>query len=209
MKKKPTVKTAFKVHGIFQAISTLHYHDFFMYFSPSTMDSLFLSKHGKKSISEFVEDNMIDNVVTETSIHNIATIIDNMYGSKWDRLFSVMESELKLLENYQDKVTETVNDDGETTSKMLMENSDGNVNKVSAFNDDDFVNKESDERTSTGKNDTTGTNKNKRIREVIKSGYVGNPTKEYQQAIDYLQKNIIYDTIFADVNSLVSIQIYD
>lgn len=207
--KKITVKNAFKNYRIFHYLSQVEFMEFFYEFPPDNLDSLYLSSFGKKTVSDFVTDNITENEVTETDIRNMVTIIHSMYASKWNRIYSIMASDLKLLENYQDTVTETVTDLGENNSDMETTNTDGYINKVSAYNNDDFVNKDSEDRTQQGTNKTKGNSKNERVREVKKTGFTGGAIKEYQTAIDYLQNNLIYDTIFKDINSLVTLQIYE
>lgn len=207
--KTKTIKTAFKTYRIFNYINQIQTLPFVDEFSAENLDALYLSKFGKKSISDFVIDNMTNDEVTESNIKQMATILHSMFYSKWNRIYSIMLSDLKLLENYQDVVKEVINDAGQTETDYNSENTSGNLLQNSAFNNDDFVNKENEERKDVGKNLTKGVNKNERVKEVTKTGFKGVAVDDYQNAINYLQNNLIYDIIFKDINSIISIQIYD
>lgn len=207
--KRKTVKSSFKVYGIFHYLNEIQMLPFSTEFTADNLDTLYLSSYGKKSVSNFVLDNTEGEEITEQDIRQMVTIIHSMFFSKWSRLYTIMLSDLKILENYQDTTQETINELGENITDMETTNTNESINKISAFNNDDFVNKESDDKTEKRKDNQKGTNKNERVREVVKTGFKGSAIKEYQNAIDYLKSNLIYDTIFTDINNLVTLQIYE
>ena len=81
------------------------------------------------------------------------------------------------------------------------------VSKVSAFNDvsssagDDFIDNNSDNETST----TTDTGE--KVREYTLQKI--KDSKHYTDVLNYLQKNIISDIIFTDINSMLTLCIFD
>lgn len=207
--KRKTVKTAFKNFGLFHYLNEIQELPFVDEFSADNLDILYLSSFGKKSVSDFVLDNTEGNDIAEKDIKQMVTIIHSMYYSKWNRLYSIMLSDLKILENRIDTTKEVINDVGENVADMETKNINESVSKISPYNSDDFVNKDSDDKTETRKDSQKGTNKNERVREVTKTGFTGSAIKEYQNAIDYLKSNLIYDIIFKDINTLITLQIYE
>ena len=105
-----------------------------------------------------------------------------------------------ILENYVETVTEKTNETGNSTNNTT----ETSVEKVSAYNDNDFVNDEQ----STNTNEMKMNNENV-IEKTYEKRITENVTKNLENALNYLQNNVIYYIIYSDVNGVITLNIFD
>lgn len=150
-----------------------------------TLNDLYIMKYGNRELTS----NVVDMNVTELARTLILT-----YGFKWDNMVLNLTNSIKELAEYKELITETITDEG--SLHLTREN----INKVSAYNVEDFVNNSSDDNSETN----TTNNLKKRQYEIKKLKDV----KAYERLNAYLLKTNICDIIFMDINQLLTTKIF-
>ena len=164
----------------------------FDYIPDTSLNVIFHANFANRFLTDFANDNDVDTV---------AKAIADLYGRKWDSLLAEYISSIDSLAEYAQVYRETVRSANST-------NMDRNtVSKVSAFNDvsaspvgDDFVDNNSDNET------TSSTDTGEKVREYTLQKV--KDSQHYTDVLNYLQKNIISDIIFTDVNSMLTLCIF-
>jgi len=113
--------------------------------------------------------------------------------NKWNNIIlNYLDSE-NILENYKETITE-INED-----ILNNVNTRINTNKVSAYNDEDFVNK--DEDTTVDETDITNNRDKNIVRTKIKDADF------YDKVNKYLTNFNIYNIMIIDINGVVTLNI--
>lgn len=166
-----------------------------------------IEKQGDLGIFDFIKPVVLDifyrtmfgerytgNVWNSNTVENVANIIYGFYGTKWNSLLAYITNSIPVLENYGETLTETITDTGNVVTDHE------NTNSVTGFNSEDFVNDNKDVS-----KDTTTYNDKKQVREQIikKLDYATS-----ENIIRYLQSNFVYDTMFSDINNIITLSIF-
>ena len=171
--------------NLFQTMDELQPdQDIFNFVDSELLDKYYINMYGNRTLS---------NMATNLTVEELADILNNMFSSKWNNIIlNYLDSE-NLLTNYKETIEEL------STSNITTDNTRTDTNKVSAYNDEDFVN--NDENT-TVENIVTGNEGNKEIiRTKIKE------VDFYDKVIRYLTDFNIYNIMTIDVNSVVTLNI--
>ena len=158
--------------------------DIFNFIDSKLLDKYYINMYGNREVAEIVEN---------LEISELATILNNKFMHKWNNIIlNYLDSE-NLLTNYKETIEEL------STSNITTDNTRTDTNKVSAYNDEDFVN--NDENT-TVENIVTGNEGNKEIiRTKIKE------VDFYNKVNRFLTNFDIYNIMISDVNSVLTINI--
>ena len=158
--------------------------DIFNFVNSELLDKYYVNMYGNREVTEIVEN---------LEITKLATILNNKFMHKWNNIvLNYLDSE-NLLTNYKETITEL------STNNITTDNTRTDTNKVSAYNDEDFVN--NDENT-TVENIVTDNEGNKEIiRTKIKE------VDFYDKVNKYLTEVDIYDIMIIDVNSVLTLNI--
>jgi hypothetical protein len=158
--------------------------DIFNFVDSSLLDKYYINMYGNRTLS-----NMANNLTLE----ELADVLNNMFSSKWNNIIlNYLDSE-NLLTNYKETITEL------STNNITTDNTRTDTNKVSAYNDDNFIN--NDENMAV-ENIVTGNEGNKEtIRTKIKE------VDFYDKVIKYLTDFNIYNIMVIDINSVVTLNI--
>ena len=158
--------------------------DIFNFVDSKLLDKYYINMYGNREVAEIVEN---------LEITELATILNNKFMHKWNSIIlNYLDSE-NLLTNYKETITEL------STSNITTDNTRTDTNKVSAYNDEDFVN--NDENT-TVENIVTGNEGNKEIiRTKIKE------VDFYDKVNRYLTDFDIYNIMIIDINSVLTLNI--
>ena len=175
-----------KLNGLFVEMQTVRNLAIFDSFTPAILDKYYIGMFGNRTLST---------IATTNSVHDLAEIIVEFYGTKWDSILAQYTTSITELKEYSETISETINDNGGNTFTRE------NTNKVSAFNDDNFVDDKNEIE-----NQTTET-ENKKVREQTLKKV--RDTKEYTDLILYLRNNYLCDTIFIDINDISTLQIFE
>lgn len=186
MKKMSDVKTVydkFSENGLFAALNNVATLPFNI--MPSTCDILYNNMYGSRLLSRFGRDN---------DVSTIATVLQQMFYDKWANAWNSYQSYADMILGDKETTVEKVVDDNENTGT----NTD--TNTVSAYNDENFVN---DDKKSTEIHNKID-NKRTRDKTVRKTNI-----NTVEKVSELLQKDFLYDTIFIDVNTVLTLNIFD
>lgn len=153
--------------------------------SGEQMDLLYNNLHGVRQLARIGRDLTVD---------QIAELLGNLYYKKWTDNLAYYATKADLLKGDKETVTENFVDDNNMVDKRTSTNS------VSAYNDDDFVNNDKDDSTNTIKTD------NKRDRTLTRTMLRVSDVKSLQEL---LQNNFLCDIIFVDVNTVLTLKIFE
>lgn len=158
--------------------------DIFNFVDSKLLDKYYINMYGNREVTEIVEN---------LKLNELAAILNNQFMHKWNNIIlNYLDSE-NLLTNYKETITEL------STNNITTDNTRTDTNKVSAYNDEDFVN--NDENT-TVENIVTGNEGNKEtIRTKIKE------VDFYGKVNKYLKNFDIYSIMIIDVNKVVTLNI--
>lgn len=181
----------FTTENLFEEIHKIAPFPFVGVFPVDKMNLYYINTYGERTLSKTGRN---------LTVKEIAEILVGLYSAKWNRAYQTISTEFSFTENFIEVITETTNENGNSSNNST----ETNVEKVSAYNDEDFVNGEQNTNT----NESHGTNENtvetSRERKVTE-----NITKNLENAIIFLQSNLIYNIIFADVNKVITLNIYE
>ena len=171
--------------NLFKTMDSLKpYQEIFNFVDSKLLDKYYTSMYGNREVTEIVEN---------LEITELATILNNQFMNKWNNIIlNYLDSE-NILENYKEITTE-INEDS-----LNNVNTRTNTNKVSAYNDEDFVNK--DEDTTVDKTDIINNRDKNIVRTKIKD------TDFYDKVNKYLTNFNIYNIMVIDINSIVTLNI--
>lgn len=185
------VSERFTSENLFEELHNLHPFPFVEHFPVDKVNLFYLNTYGDRTLSKMGRN---------LTVSEIASVIVGLHSEKWDKIYSSMMLEYPVLENHVETFTETIKENGKTTN----DTSETSLEKVSAYNDNDFVN---DEQT-TNTNSMSGTNENEVVKTTEKK-VTENATKNIENAIKYLQNNVIYNIIFSDINNVLTLNIFE
>lgn len=153
--------------------------------TPELLDSAYLFKFSSRICTP---------VVLSTTIDNIAGIVNAMFAQKWDTLFDSVKAVNSSVVNAGEHTTETTN--STNTPDVTTEI----TGQVSPYDSAEFAN--NDKTTTTNKGTTT----THTDREYTRTTPNANTTNNIFQ---YLKNNPLYDTMFTDVNSVLTLNIFE
>ena len=158
--------------------------DIFNFVDSDLLDKYYINMYGNRTLS---------NITSNLTVEELADVLNNMFSSKWNNIIlNYLDSE-NLLTNYKETITEL------STNNINTDNTRTDTNKVSAYNDVDFVNNDENtavENTVTGNEGSKETTKTK-IKEV----------DFYDKVNKYLTDFNIYNIMIIDINSVVTLNI--
>lgn len=158
--------------------------EIFNFVDSSLLDKYYYNMYGNREVTGIVEN---------LELNDLAEILNNQFINKWNNIIlNYLDSE-NILENYKEITTE-INED-----ILNNVNTRTNTNKVSAYNDEDFVNK--DEDTTVDETDITNNRDKNIVRTKIKD------TDFYDKVNKYLTNFNIYNIMVIDINSIVTLNI--
>ena len=158
--------------------------DIFNFVDSDLLDKYYINMYGNRTLS---------NMASNLTVEELADILNNMFSSKWNNIIlNYLDSE-NLLTNYKETITEI------TTNSMTTDNTRTDTNKVSAYNDDDFVN--SDENIAVENIVTDNEGNKETIRTKIKE------VDFYDKVNKYLTDFNIYNIMTIDINSVATLNI--
>lgn len=152
------------------------------------MDSDTMNLYYKNAKSEKIQAPILSKL-TQTEI---AKILIGLFAEKWDTTVNYILKANETLITNGEKETKTQTTKGNTTGTNTT------INTVTAYDSDEFSNNDKSENNSN--EDTTGNLDYTIIRE--NNNYL-------EKAINYLKTNFIYDTVFSDVDTIITLSIFD
>lgn len=158
--------------------------DIFNFVDSSLLDKYYINMFGNRTLST---------IGSNLTVKELADVLNNMFSSKWNNIIlNYLDSE-NLLTNYKETITEL------STNNITTDNTRNDTNKVSAYNDVDFVN--SDENMAVENTVTDNKGNKETIRTKIKE------VDFYDKVNKYLTDFNIYNIMIIDINSVVTLNI--
>lgn len=158
--------------------------DIFNFVDSSLLDKYYVNMFGNRTLS---------NIGSNLTVEELADVLNNMFSSKWNNIIlNYLDSE-NLLTNYKETITEL------STNNITTDNNRTDTNKVSAYNDENFIN--NDENTAVENRVTGNEGSKETIRTKIKE------VDFYDKVIKYLTDFNIYNIMVTDINSVVTLNI--
>ena len=179
------MKVKEKYTNLFTEMKNIKPLPIFDFIDDNTLNQLYIMKYGNRGITSNVVD--ID-------VELLASVLINAYGFKWDNIILNLTNSINELADYKELITETITDEG--SLNLTREN----INKVSAYNVDDFVNNSSDDNSEIN----TSTNLKERQYEIKKLKDIG----IYDKINSYLNRINICDIMYTDINQLITNKIF-
>lgn len=158
----------------------------------------YLLRSGEKTLSplfmKVYEDN--DESVLGTYA-DLLGIIYNKFGDKWGRLWNAFNLNYNPIENYNSEEVENV------ASKITNQTTQNA--EVYGFNSSDAV-----PSAETGATSTTTGNANDNERKLTRKGNIGVTTSQQMLQSEFeLRKNNFYNIMYTDIDTLLTLSIYD
>jgi hypothetical protein len=170
--------------NLFEEIEKIQTLQVFSIFPAKILDSYYSVLFASRYLTNYAE-------ITQMS--DIANLIVGMFSNKWDTLTNRMIDLNADVGAYSTKTTH----DKLTTSKD--DNTRNTTNTVSPYDSTDFVN---DNKTDEIYSD------NGIVNEAYTTTVQNLSSDEINTTIDYLQKNLLSDIIFTDINQILTLHIY-
>lgn len=124
----------------------------------------------------------------------VASWVNSLFKTRWDTMYDYCKSSYKVLEGAGSKVTETVTTQDDTTNTTTVSSD------VTAFDADQYTPNTKD--TTSSVNGGTMVKKTDRLNQSLTN-------INYTRYAEYLMQNYLYDTVFHDVNSVCSLNIFN
>lgn len=190
--------------GIFYYINEIKPLPFINLIETRILDMGFNALHGEKILSPFAREIFL---VKENAMIEIAEMIVSMFGSKWETMISLYETELGL-ETYKLETTEMIDEIGNRTNVRNDISESERLKQISTFDDDLLSDDEKEINTgSLDVTDTGNTSNNKQVTRTVK-GNINNKLSDVNRYIRILQSTVLNDIIYTDVSQLLGLSIY-
>lgn len=182
--------------------------DFLALVDVPTVDLMFRSMYGCRLVSPSVR-NIIgaDGVVTEDSMRSIAKMLLLMYGKAWDTLYKMMLADIPT-ETYRMITTESITDNEASNHTSTTENTKTDIDRVSGYNSDDYVDDSMKEVQVDDVVTHEGTRSNERSvsKEVV--GHTSSVVSELEKISKFVQNTLLFEVVFRNTIEFVGMLIY-
>lgn len=182
--------------------------DFLALTDVPTVDLMFRSMYGCRVVSPAVQ-NIIgaDGVVTEDSMQNIAKMLLLMYGRAWGTVYEMMIADIPT-ETYRMVTAETISDNEASNHSSATENSKTDIDRVSGYNSDDYVDDSMKEVQVDDVVTHDGTRSNERVVSKEVSGHTTSVVSELEKVSKFVQNTLVFDIIYRNTIEFVGMLIY-
>lgn len=190
--------------GLFEALGR-KYPDAYPW-ADESIDVLYIGHSGNKTCASIVKIVFDESTLEDTPVDFLADLLHKKFGASWDHLYKITMEEYDPIENYSMTETETPNITRQTD---MTTNADGDSN-ASGFGFNSSAPVPTAESQAISKQRVNGTERETGTRNLTRSGNIGVTTS--QQMIESeieLWKWAYLDTIFAQVDSLITCPLYE
>lgn len=192
--------------GVFHYINNAETLPFLQVGEVDTLDILFLGIFGERQQAPIVRKITKDGI-TEESMQKIGDILSLMYHDKWSTLTELMVEGLPT-DSYHMTTTETVSDVGNNTNTVNNERTSTDVDKVSGYNTDEFVNDTTRENIGNEVASNVGSSDNQKTLSKTVSGHMGNAISDKITSIEVVKREVILETVMQDVATTIGMLVY-
>lgn len=171
------------------------------------LDLGFQMLHGNKKLSPFINAKIINNVVTETTLEDIAKVIVMMFSSKWNKSIKLYFEEMGV-DSFKRIITEDITDTGVDVSTRLDTSETEREEQKASF-DSDLYSNEGKETNTSNLNSTDEIERSKLLtRNKTETGSATNRLSDIRNYKNLLQEDVINDIVYIDVSRLIGLSIY-
>lgn len=178
------MKLSEKELNIFTAIKAVNSDlELFKYIDETVIDEYYNAMYSERTLSPLAE---------QSTVETLARLLNGVFNLKWDNLIKGYTTAIEKL------LTFGTNDSYTETRTSNEEGTDLTVNSVTGFNDEDYSN--------SNKSDTTNSNN---VNESITHTTQRSSARNVNIIWNYLLRNNVIYNIIDDVNSILTLSIYN
>lgn len=192
--------------GVFHYINSAEKLPFVTTDEVDTLDILFLGMFGERQQAHIVRK-MTKEGITEESMQKIGSVLSLMFHDKWQTLTELMIEGIPT-DSYKMTTTETVTDVGNATHTINNERTSTDVDKVSGYNTDEFVNDTTRENIGNEVASNVGSTDNQKTLSKTVSGHMGNAITDKISSIEFAKREVILETVMQDVVTTIGMLVY-
>ncbi len=182
--------------------------DFLALTDVPTVDLMFRSMYGCRVVSPAVRNIIgVDGVVTEDSMRSIVKMLLLMYGKAWGTLYEMMLADIPT-ETYRMITTENISDNEASNHSSTTENTKTDVDRVSGYNSDDYVDDSMKEVQVDDVVTHEGTRSNERTVSKEVTGHTSSVVSELEKISKFVQNTLVFEVVFRNTIEFVGMLIY-
>ena len=178
--------------GIFHYINEIKPFEWNESVSPLELDIAYQYLNGARTVnsstgSQFMTDG------EEFTLRERANVALILFGRKWEQLYENFIADYPVTQSYDETIKELIDDKNERNFDRTKDS------KVSAYDSEELVDDETDI-----------VNESSNINNIHTRDYVrtGTNVRNIEQNIQRLQKEVLYEIVFQDVNSLLLLRVF-
>lgn len=149
-----------------------------------TLDNFYLNKFGERTAGD---------VIITVSVDVVAKMLCGIYARKWNDLYDTTISLSETFKGVSKVETETFEEEGTNTNTTTM------TEQVSAYDSDTFVDDNTNSTNSNGSNTNNYT----------KTRTTTDPSVNYGNIFNFMEADDFLNTVFNDINSFITLKIFD
>lgn len=179
-------------HGIFHYINELKPFEWNDTVSPLELDVAYEYLNGNRTVNSATSSQYITDG-EEYTLRERANVALVMFGRKWNQLYENFIADYPVTQSYDESIKELIDDSNIRNFNRTKDS------KVSAYDSEELV----DDETDIVSEDSNINNSH--TRDYVRTG---TNVRNIEQNIQRLQKDVLYDIVFADVNSLLLLKVF-
>lgn len=178
--------------GIFHYVNEIKPFKWNESVSPLELDIAYQYLNGNRTVnnstgSQFITDG------GEFTLRERANVVLVLFGRKWEQLYENFIADYPVTQSYDETIKELIDEKNERNFDRTKDS------KVSAYDSEELVDDETDIV-----NESSNLN-NIHTRDYVRTG---TNVRNIEQNIQRLQKEVLYDIVFQDVNSLLLLRVF-
>lgn len=179
-------------HGIFHYINELQPFKWSEAVSPVELDIAYEYLNGNRTVNSATSSQYATDG-GEFTLKERANVTLVMFGRKWEQLYENFIVDYPVTQSYDETIEELIDD------KNIRSFDRTKDSKVSAYDSEELVDDETDI-----------VNENSNINNTHTRDYVrtGTNVRNIGQNIERLQREVLYEIVFQDVNSLLLLKVF-
>lgn len=178
--------------GIFQYMNEIQPFEWSDVVSPVELDIAYEYLNGNRTVNNATATQFLTDG-EEYTLRERANVALVMFGRKWNQLYENFKADYPVTQSYDETIKELIDD---TNVRSFDRKKD---TKVSAYDSEELVDDETDIATE------NSNIKNTHTRDYVRTG---TNVRNIEQNIQRLQKEVLYDIVFQDVNSLLLLKVF-
>lgn len=179
-------------HGIFYYINELQPFKWSESVSPVELDIAYEYLNGNRTVNSATSSQYRTDG-GEYTLRERANVALVMFGRKWNQLYENFIADYPVTQSYDETIKELIDE------KNVRDFNRQKDSKVSAYDSEELVDDETDIVTEGSSIDNTHS------RDYVRTG---TNVRNIDQNIQRLQKEVLYDIVFQDVNSLLLLKVF-